>query len=219
LADAAAAVVSVKVGMAWDMFTEAKALYAPYHQQVAAGVRAPAALDDDRHRGAVDQLLYGSHSGRVVYAVLSPSGAGLASYGSIHLELEDKAIEHRSTVLEENSYRFVERHKIAPGKPFPKGYLATWRERGKLAASKLSPQLRSGMTKGEFESLLLLSTGKRDTDSFMEIHVYGTFNYQAVRRVKISATTAAPGHVAVVETTLAKGLMEQLDALKVPWSG
>ncbi len=217
-ADATAAVVTVPVGLAWEIVTNSHHLYAPYAQQVRAGSRAPAEPANDRRRTAVEALLYGTYGGQIVYGVLSGDGKGPISYGSVHLEMEEKTIAYRATILEDNSYFFVQRHDASPSQPLAEGHLAPWERRGQLAVCKLLPALHKETNEQEFGSLLCRSSGDRQTDSFLEVHIFGTFNYQAVGQVTISQPAAGlQRHVQRVENAIAEGLKEQLNLLGVPW--
>jgi len=207
IAKGTAAVVNVPVGLAYDLYTRNSALYGPYAVLTEAGVRSPSPVDDDRRRRAVDSLLYGGYSEKIVYAALSADGSGLHSYGAVHLELEEKAVAYRSTVLEENSYHFMERHDISPGKPLPKGYMASWEDRSKLAVAKLEKQVEAEMEDSELSRLLLRSVGDRQSDRFLEVHIYGTFNYQAVRRLRTPRSC-----VNDVEAVMVRALVERAGA-------
>lgn len=215
------AVANVDVGTACDIFSQPKYLYTSYGKLVEAGVRAPAAPEHDRHRTTVDGLLYGSYGKDIAFAALSIDGRGLTSYGSVHLELDEATIDFRATVLEDNSFHFVRRYRLVAGDPLPDGFLAPWRLRAWLAVAKLASKLRPDMTEDDFCKLLLESNGNRDTDVFLEVHVYGTFNFQAVRRVKLGAldTSSDLGEEArEVQRVRLRWLRSQLNHLSVEWS-
>jgi hypothetical protein len=176
------AVVNLSLGAAYSLFVREDALYAPYQRQVAAGVRAPAALENDRRRLRVEDALYGTYAGDMVYAALSADGRGLTSYGLVQLELLDVAVAHRATVLEQNSFDLERRF----GTELPVGYLGAWADRGKLAGAKLVDALGGGAGLPDDRALgamLLRSEGDRGSDDFLEVHVYKPFNRDAVRRV------------------------------------
>jgi hypothetical protein len=186
VAAATHAVVNMSLGAAYSLVVREDALYAPYQRQVAAGVRAPAELENDRRRLRVEDALYGTYAGEMVYAALSADGRGLGSYGSVQLELRDEAVAHRATVLEQNSFDLERRF----GTELPAGYLARWTERGKLAGAKLVDAL-DGVPDPPDErtlgALILRTQGDRASDDFLEVHVYKTFNRDAVRRVVMPA--------------------------------
>jgi len=215
------AVANVDVGTACDLFSQPKFLYTSYGKVVEAGVRAPAAPEQDRQRTSVDGLLYGSYGKDIAFAALSMDGRGLTSYGSIHLELDEPMIDFRSTVLEENSFHFVRRHRLVAGDPLPDGFLAPWPLRAWLAVAKLASTLRPGMTEDDFCKLLLESNGNRNTDAFLEVHIYGTFNFQAVRRVKLGAPDTSSDleeEAREVQRVRLGWLRSQLNRLSIEWS-
>lgn len=215
------AVVNLHIDWASGFFNDAKLLYTSYGRLVDAEVRAPAGSRQDRQRTGVEGVLYGSHGDFIAYAALSGDGRGLTSYGPVHLELDSIAVGFRATVLEENSYNFVKRHRIVPGDPTPLGYLALWKERHKLAIAKLTERVRGILGKPECCQLLLVSTGGRDTDDFLEVHIYGTFNHQAVKSVKLSQPESAEELTDKKKAVLAVRLgelQETLDTLGIQWS-
>jgi len=216
VAEHTAAVVNLPVGLAHGLFIGEIPLYSPYEQQLKGRLRTPAKPEDDRQRRAVGGLLYGSYGEDIVYAALSADGRGLSSYGLVHLELEEVCVAYRSTVLEENSYSFMKRHKVTPGRPLPRGYLARWQDRGRLAVAKLARNVSGDLDEEACRGLLLQSEGDRASDLFLEVHVYGTFDHQAVRSLALPGDAAADLLDEVRQVQL-KALKERLDRSGVPW--
>jgi hypothetical protein len=214
-ANRAAAVINVPVGLAHDLFFRDVALYAPYEAQVKGELRAPAAPEHDRRRRAVGSLLYGSYHENIVYAALSADGRGLTSYGPVHLELDEVAVAYRSTVLEENSYEFAERHGLTPAEPLPPGFLARWEDRGKLAVAKLADRLQAEMDEEACALLLLHGEGRRHSDEFLEVHIYGNFNLQAVQGVSLRGDSYAD--LSEVQVVQLKALRERLQKKSLAW--
>jgi hypothetical protein len=190
LAAASSAVVNVGVGYAHHFLARNNELYAPYAKQVRAATRSPADYDDHRRRLAVDTAIYAGHGSEITFAALTADAQGLLSYGPVHLLLKEAAIARRATVLEENSFTFVRRHSVVSGDPPPEGYLATWPDRGRLAATKLEPSLAQEHQPEHLPRLLLHSEGDRGADDFLEVHIYGTFNWQAIREVRAPAPSS-----------------------------
>ena len=179
------AVVNVDVGFLHRLLTNEHTLYSAYGKQVAAGVRAAASSEHDRQRTSVEGLLFGSWGNELCYAALSLDGRGLTSYGEISLELRDAAIDDRASLLEENSFDFVRRHRLVPGDPLPRGYRAPWADRARLAVSKLASSVHEATTANDHARLLLAANATRTTDDFVEVHVFGTFNQGAVAGVQV----------------------------------
>jgi hypothetical protein len=166
-----------------DFITRPNTLYANYHRGVLAGVRKAAEADADRDRTVADAFMFGSYSDQITMAALSLTDTGLSSYGAYSMKLRDVAVTNRSTLLEENSFSFIPRHKLTIRTPIPPGYRSTWAERARLAVAKLADFIAVAMKEAEFQSLLLVDSGQRDTDSFIEVHIYGAFDREAIDTV------------------------------------
>lgn len=187
-------VVNVDLDFLFHFFGEnGNALYSTYQLGVRGQMRKHAAPDHDRDRTATEAILFGSYGDTIRYGALSPDGAGLRSYGPYAMRLRDVAIAARASVLEENSYDFVERHRLTPRSSVPRGYRAVWENRSLLAIAKLGSRLRNDMLMDEFAGILLFSNGDRSADEFLEVHIYGSFDSNAVEAVRGSSTPALPG--------------------------
>lgn len=167
-------------------------MYGSYYKLLMAGTRSPAKLDYDRHRAAVDAILYGTYASEICFAALSLDGSGLLSYDPISIQLKDVAIASRATVLEENSYTFVRRQGLTPGMAPPRGFMAAWDQRDILAAVKVEPRLDAHTDVTSFPALLLYSSGDRQHDSYVEVHIYGSFDFRAVERVSVPKSLNRP---------------------------
>ena len=137
----------------------------------------------DRHRRTVDAMLFGAYGDQIIYAALSLDGNGLKSYGAYSVILRDVAVSKRASVLEENSCSFVKNHKMEPGHPIPEGYRAPWGRRAELAVAKLADLISPTTSDSDFSSLLLSNGSTRDDDNFMEVHIYGGFDQNAIEAV------------------------------------
>jgi hypothetical protein len=177
------AVVNTSLGFAHGLLTNDRTLYATYAAQVDAGVRRPASAEDDNRRRSIESTLFGSWGGRLTYAAVSADGRGLRSYGELCLELDGPAIAHRASVLEENSYDFVRRHRLVAGDTAPAGYQAPWAARGKVGLAKLAERVTSATKPGDYVPMVLSGNGDRATDTFIEVYVWESFNRGAVARV------------------------------------
>jgi hypothetical protein len=165
------AVVNCNIETLKELAAQPKSMYGNYDQGIRAGVRKVAEEVNDRHRASVAALLFGSAAEGIVYGALSLECRGLESYGAYCMQLRDIAVSDRSSVLEENSFVFVETHDLRPGRPIPAGYRAPWPNRHLLACAKLLPRIEATTNDAEFQGILLRSSGDRATDDFLEVRV------------------------------------------------
>ncbi len=180
--------------VAWNLLRRQEALYAGYESQVNAGIRTPARSEHDRQRAAVGGVVFGSYAKEIRYGVLSLDNLGVRNYGPVHCRLRERAVAHRVTFMEENSFHFVERHGLTPSDSLPAGYRAVWRERDKLASTKLEPQLAHDQTAEDWAQLLVKNGRNRSEDEFVEAHVFGSFNKDSVERIEIDEATSLSDH-------------------------
>jgi len=176
-------VVNAEIALA-HRFIGSNLLFRNYEQQVNEGGRLAAVHGNDCRRRLVGSALFGSHANRICYGALSPDGWGPMSYGKVSLELKAECVAKRASLLIENSYTFVNQYKMSQ---LPQGVRATWPNRDKLAVVKLVSHLRPGCGQEELAKLLLHSEGKRETDKFIEVHVYGSIDWQTVAKIRIPA--------------------------------
>jgi hypothetical protein len=171
--------------------------YSTYYKTSEADVRIPAAREDDRKRRMIDSWLFRGYAKEIVFAALSLNEGGLTSYGNgeIVAILKDEMIELRSTLLEMNSYDFANKY-FALDKPVPPGHKSNWANRHMLATAKLYGKIEPGMNESEYADILLHSNGSRNSDDFMEVHIYGPILQSAFSSVKFSISPTEP-HVAV----------------------
>jgi len=174
-------VVSMPSRVARNLFEDPNSIYTNYEKLVGSNIRRPANLDNDRHRCAVEGLLFGSYAKHIVYGALSLTEEGLPTYGDIHCRLRSVTIDERTSFLESNSYRFVRDHSIAPGDKLPVGYMACWRHRHSLVLAKLADCLSTGQTESDWQAILIKSDGQnRKNDDYIEAHIYEGFDRNAI---------------------------------------
>jgi hypothetical protein len=177
------AVVGTDIHILRQLVTNDKALYSNYVFLVNANVRKSASFDDDRRRRVADAMLLDGYADKIVFAALSLDGIGLKSYGAYSVTLREVAIERRSTVLEENSFSFVEKRCSVTG-PIPKGYRAIWQERHKLGVAKLAERIKKNKDPNKFPALVLHNGSDRHLDDFLEVQIYGPFDGNAIESVR-----------------------------------
>ena len=177
------AVVNCQLQFLKEFVTSSTVLYANYHRGVRAEVRKAAQEDLDRDRAIADATMFGSYAENIRMAALSLTDTGLSSYGPYSLKLRDVAVANRASLLEENSFSFIPHHNLTIKVPIPPGYRSTWAARAKLAVAKLADFIAPGMTEVDFQRLLLDDTGDRATDNFIEVHIFGAFDREAIDTV------------------------------------
>jgi hypothetical protein len=209
------AVINLDIDTLEKLLSSSSVLYASYQQQVQAGTRTPAAFEHDANRLAVESRLYGSFGKRIIYAALSPDENGLWSYGEVTIILKPASIAHRASILEENSYDFMRRHRIPVIDPvFPLGYRSNWGDRHLLGSAKLAKDLKPGMTSSQLKALVIHSSGDRSLDNFLEIHIFDTFDHRAIARIARQGT--APSPKTKRAGLLWRGVLEKAKKLNIP---
>jgi hypothetical protein len=178
------AVINVSPMFLRSFLYSRRALYAPYRKQLQAGIRTPAEAAFDKERAAAEAELFGTEVS-VIHAALAVRGQGLTSYGSVALRLDSRAIEGRASLLDENSFTFCRKYR----RPFPPGHLATWETRGELVLALFGERL-AALPEDDFASLLLFSEGDRETDRFVEVHIWGEFPPEAIATIEVLADPA-----------------------------
>lgn len=166
------------------------AAYSNYQLLTTGEARDFARPEADKERLGVEGTIFGSYGRNIRYAALSLDGSGLKSYGDFTIILSNKAVGLRATLLEENSYKFVKRHKILAGGKIPKGYRAVWKDKHKLAVAKLIK--KALLTKKENYAIIVLKdTGNRKKDDFIEVHIYGRISKESLQAVRGNSKDAA----------------------------
>ena len=190
------AVINVDLYYLHHFFLKDEPLYSTYSFQVRGQTRKSASARDDQQRRGIDGTILGGYAEEIRYAALSVDGSGLKSYGEYTMKLKEVAIAERSTLLEDNSYHFVEKHKIIAGAKTPLGYRAIWGDRKKLTVAKLYKKITPQTSENEFARILLFSEGNRATDEFVEVHIYGAFDKNAVESVRGKFAASKKGAMA-----------------------
>lgn len=151
------------------------AIGATYYQQLAGICRLPDENEWDKLRRIADAVFFGSNASDINFAALSINDRWLTNYGDGAIFFRQKMIAHRATLFEEN---IVLWHKKAPAaRTIPKGYSATWRERARLAIAKLGERVDAV---ARTDDLLLRSGLDTSGDSFIEVHICGTYSARSV---------------------------------------
>ena len=198
-------VVAMPLLAARTLLTDPRSLYSNYELLVGGEVRTPAPFASDADRHSTGGELFGSYAADIRYGVLSLDGRGLSSYGIAFLKLRDVSVRDRTTFLEENSFRFVERgghgrHSL------PKGRSSVWRNRNELASTKLQPTLEVGSDIKDWAAELVRDGEDRLEDAFVEAHIFGPFNAASVESVSFGSADSRSerNDIASIEELMAR---------------
>jgi len=190
-------VVAMPLGWAVLLLSDRKQRYVSYGVQVDGGTRLADSTDEDNERTIIDRFFYGRHGKLVVHGALSLDGLGACSFGEAHLTLKDVAIDGRATVTEEDSFKLANRHVVGPQRWMPPGYIATWAERHKLAATKYEQELSMGQDLSVSSTWIIRSEPApegeraREAESFFEVHIYDGFRRESVCEAQVRIATDA----------------------------
>jgi len=180
------AVINLDFKYLWEWLMHGSTDYMSYRRLVLQNIRPRATFLNDNVRSSVETALFGSEVD-IIYAALTVNDLGLSSYGPISVVLHAKQIEKRTSLLEKNSFLFIE-DAIGLGwnlfKPLPTGHFAPWTKRSKLAINKVYQQITQNISEGEMAQLVLKSTGDRSLDDFFELYIYGQINKGVVELIK-----------------------------------
>jgi hypothetical protein len=178
------AVIAVPVDMLLKMTLGAA--YRSYHKAVDQDLRPIAEEDYHRHRGVVDAAVHPQYFAEITNAAISTDGRGLNNYGAITLRVAERFIAHRATVLRENAFAFFKRydlgHRDAREAP---GWRCVWPRRAELGVAHLAPEIMPSTRETSLPSLVLTAGADRDTDRFMEVHVFGMLPIETIEQVSL----------------------------------
>jgi hypothetical protein len=183
-ASEAAAVMTRSLATLDGLVSTQSAAMVSYYKMVRAGIRLPENNEFDANRDRIDATInpFGVHE-NIQFAALSLDGLGVAWYGDYSITLRERMISARSSVFEENPFRFCDKHPISPTGGVPLGFRASWARRGELAMAKLHPRIMPRMQFNDFPAILV-EQGEKSADSdFIEVHIYGQIHARAIERV------------------------------------
>ncbi len=202
-------VVCRSLGIVNELLSTDNTLFATFYQGVHGDARLPEDNEWDRIRQSVDSLLFPFYYEQIRFANLSIDGSGVTDYGEYCVVLKDASIKHRSTVFEENTILFVQRHRIVAGDALPLGYRAVWDSRDQLAAAKLGAQLSSSTKPGDYQAILIDSKSK-ETD-FIEVNIFGPLHRRAV------AHLSGPEPRRAADKVIFRSVLKKLKEIGATW--
>lgn len=177
------AVINVDIDYLKIILTNDKTLYANYQMGVFAHTRKPAEDCNDRQRGTADNILFGWFGNQITYAALSSNKIGLINYGNYTLILKEISVSERATLIEDNSYKFIEKYSLLRNPTIPLGVRSIWKDRHKLVLIKHIKNIVQGQTVEDFDRMILINGTERSKDQFIEVHIFGTFDYNAIEEI------------------------------------
>lgn len=185
VAEKSRAVLARRYSQMKDLVENDRGVFLTFYQQVSANRRLPEDNTWDIKRKAVDAALFPYYEEQITFLCLSMNDRGVEYYGDIHFAFSDASISHRTTVCQENSVVFCEKHGITIIDPDLKGYVATWKDRGKLAVCKFLDEIQQGMTQQDLEAIFIRddSANRRGYEDFIECHVYGPLSVRNASQI------------------------------------
>jgi hypothetical protein len=134
------------------------------------------------HRQAVDSVIHTGYEKKILNAAMTPASApGLTNYGPITIHLRQVSIEDRSTVLRENAFEFFERYRLGDqGAAEEPGWRSVWTQRQILGVAHVTPLITVATPANGLADLVMLPGAGRHDDRFMEVHIFGTLDWQSI---------------------------------------
>lgn len=180
-------------------------LYSTYYLLEQSESKIPSGSKWDRIRPLAEEYLFPHSKEYIRFGALSLNEQGLKNYGECSWVLKTDMIEHRTSVFEENCVIFVQRHGIdLKNETIPKGYRASWGERGKIAAAKLLDNIQTDTLPEMYPEILLQNSPNSEEDNFIETHTWGPISLKAIEKI----TTDKP--LKAAKKVLLKALRKRL---------
>ncbi len=177
------AVIARSLKVVDDLTHSDRNYYTSYQAQVQAGSRDPEDNNWDKVRTQYESALYPNFQEKIIFACLTLSEEGMSGYGGFSILLKDEMIGHRASLFEENPHSFIDRHNILMNKPIPPGYRAVWDTKSDLAKAKLHHKISPNTTIVDHPKILQTDNGGTGDSDFIEVHIYGSLNRQAISKV------------------------------------
>jgi hypothetical protein len=206
------AVIARSVNELQRLATSDNEIYATYYQLIRAEVRSMSNDKWSRLRAIADEALFPNNKEHIRFAALSLNNFGLTNYGACSIVLRTELIAHRASLFEENSIIFMKRHEIPLSRAFtlPRGYRATWEDRGKLCVAKLYKKIGPHTPVTKYADVLLREGKTTTSDNFVEVHIWGPMTARTIEQVTINEGSKRARRVIV------KALKEKFDKAKIP---
>ena len=174
-------------------------IYATYYDLLRAGVISHAGDRWALLRALADEAMFPGYKEEIRFAALTLDMRGLSSYGDCFVVLRTDMIAHRATAFEENSTLFMRHHRILMDEAdnLPRGYRATWDDRGRLCAAKLFREIDAHTPEDEYSKVLLRQGTTTADDEFVEVHVWGPMTARTFEQVSVKSRSRRAHRVIV----------------------
>ena len=167
--------------------------YRSYYRAYDEGLRSIAEAKYHGDRAAVDAKVHTGYERHILNAALSPDGSGLINYGEITLQLREISVRDRASVLRENAFDFYERYGLGGrSSEEESGWRSTWPERARLGVAHLAPGITPAISLAGLPALVLTVGVARSDDRYMEVHIYGELNKEALEKVTLAKPLTEP---------------------------
>ena len=181
------AVLSRNLSAVMHLVSTDNELYVSYYDLVGMGARRPEDTPIEVQRRVTDELLFPQYRDKIRFVALTLNGIGVTRFGNCSVVLKQAAVQDRTTVFEENSVRFADKHDLGVKRHrVPTGFRATWGRRDQLAAAKLEPEMEPGMEPEAFPSVMMKEGKTWEDDQFIEVHIYGPLHRRSIARLRVA---------------------------------
>ncbi len=190
-ANATQIVVNMPVDIIYNLIRDPVRNYISYYRLVDAEARKAAKEQHHIDRGEADAALFPKYFDHIVYGALSCDRRGLPNYGAVGALLRDVVAPLRASLLIENSFHFWKKYSKYR-QPLPEGYRAIWSDRGRLIVVKHAASLSSATPDSEIGRLIRRPGPDRETDDFVEVHIYDGFDKRAIEYIVLDQIPTHP---------------------------
>lgn len=186
-----------------------------YYRGIMAGTRIFGQGKVNTVRVIADTAFFPNYHESIRFACLTTTNAGLLSYGPCSVVLKTHLIEHRASLLDENSLYFVNR-VAKDGDLFslyelPPGHRADWDGRGTLSVVKFGAGLLSQCA-GQGDDPIFRRGSSQEYDEFIEIHIFSEITKEAIECVVIPKCASSREEVVPLAA-----LRDRIESLQLPY--
>lgn len=191
IAQYSAVVVATSVPVLRILLSDKKNRYVGYYALVHSGQRAVAEHHHAQDRQVADSYVHGSYYENIINGALSLDNTGAWGYGICHVRLTVNSIDLRVSFTMHNAYDYQRWFEEKPGPRDSKrwqekpGYRSNWAHRALLCVRKHFAELKPGLDRSGFATILLRSDGSRETEEFVEAHIWDPLVANAFEHITV----------------------------------